>query len=82
MSLSAIEGVHITKQFNKQNILNDLNFRVPKHSITLVNGKNGSGKSITLKIIAGLITQFDGSLLINGKISYAVDIFPNNLSSF
>ncbi|TES32203.1 ABC transporter ATP-binding protein, partial [Staphylococcus epidermidis] len=48
MSLSAIEGVHITKQFNKQNILNDLNFRVPKHSITLVNGKNGSGKSITL----------------------------------
>ncbi|TES29291.1 ATP-binding cassette domain-containing protein, partial [Staphylococcus epidermidis] len=80
MSLSAIEGVHITKQFNKQNILNDLNFRVPKHSITLVNGKNGSGKSITLKIIAGLITQFDGSLLINGKISYAVDIFPNNLS--
>ncbi|MBE7302257.1 ATP-binding cassette domain-containing protein [Staphylococcus epidermidis] len=80
MSLSAIEGVQITKQFNKQNILNDLNFRVPKHSITLVNGKNGSGKSITLKIIAGLITQFDGSLLINGKISYAVDIFPNNLS--
>ncbi|MDU4744541.1 MAG: ABC transporter ATP-binding protein, partial [Staphylococcus epidermidis] len=53
MSLNAIEGLHITKKFNKQTILNDLNFIIPKNSITLVNGKNGSGKSITLKIIAG-----------------------------
>ena len=80
MSLNAIEGLHITKKFNKQTILNDLNFIIPKNSITLVNGKNGSGKSITLKIIAGLITQFDGSLSIKGKVSYAVDIFPNSLN--
>ncbi|WP_368868422.1 ATP-binding cassette domain-containing protein [Staphylococcus epidermidis] len=80
MSLNAIEGLHITKKFNKQTILNDLNFIIPKNSITLVNGKNGSGKSITLKIIAGLITHFDGSLSIKGKVSYAVDIFPNSLN--
>lgn len=75
-----MKGYILQKKFNKQTILNDLNFIIPKNSITLVNGKNGSGKSITLKIIAGLITHFDGSLSIKGKVSYAVDIFPSSLN--
>lgn len=80
MSLCAIEGYNITKRINKLPILKHINFKIPVNSITLVEGRNGSGKSVTLKIIAGLITHAEGSLLINGKVSYSIDFFPENLN--
>ena len=80
MSYNIIEGHHITKKINNHMIIHNISFNIPKNSITLIEGHNGSGKSITLKIITGLINHYEGSLFISGSVSYAIDVFPGNLN--
>ncbi|MGN4123736.1 ABC transporter ATP-binding protein [Lysinibacillus sphaericus] len=46
-------------------ILNELNLCFEKGKSYALVGENGSGKSTILKIIAGLIEQYSGELLIN-----------------
>lgn len=80
MSNIAIKFYHISKRINKQIIIKNSNFIIPKNSITLIKGHNGSGKSVTLKIIAGLMNYQNGSLSVKGRVSYAIDYFPDNLN--
>ena len=44
MSYNIIEGHHITKKINNHMIIHNINFNIPKNSITLIEGHNGSGK--------------------------------------
>ncbi|OHO70032.1 ABC transporter ATP-binding protein [Staphylococcus sp. HMSC036D05] len=76
----SIEGKNISKTLNAHKIINNLDMYVPQNSITLIKGHNGSGKSVTLKIIAGLMNYQSGSLSVNGRVSYAIDYFPDNLN--
>ena len=48
-------------------ILNNLSFKVPKGSITLLIGQNGAGKSTVLKTLFGLLKPRQGKVLLNGK---------------
>ena len=48
-------------------ILNDLSFRVPTGSITLLIGPNGAGKSTVLKTLFGLLTPKQGHVYLNGE---------------
>jgi branched-chain amino acid transport system ATP-binding protein len=48
-------------------ILNNLSFKVPKGSITLLIGPNGAGKSTVLKTLFGLLKPRQGKVLLNGK---------------
>lgn len=47
-------------------ILESLSLSIPKNSYTCIVGRNGTGKSTLLKIIAGLIIPTSGLLFING----------------
>lgn len=47
-------------------ILDDVSFSLKKGTITLLAGKNGSGKSILLKLIKGLEKPNSGKILIDG----------------
>jgi len=48
-------------------ILNNLSFKVPKGSITLLIGPNGAGKSTVLKTLFGLLKPRQGKVFLNGK---------------
>ena len=48
-------------------ILNNLSFKVPRGSITLLIGPNGAGKSTVLKTLFGLLKPRQGRVLLNGK---------------
>ena len=53
---------HLTIDFGKQLLFNDVSFVVsPKERVALV-GKNGAGKSTLLKLIAGLREATSGSV--------------------
>ena len=41
--------------------LNDASFEIPNQSIFAILGPNGSGKSALIKILADLITSWDGN---------------------
>lgn len=47
-------------------ILYDLNFHVARGEVVALMGRNGAGKSTTLKAIMGLIAQRQGSVHFNG----------------
>jgi phospholipid/cholesterol/gamma-HCH transport system ATP-binding protein len=49
-------------------LLNNISFDVPDRSIVAILGKNGSGKSVILKTIAGLMNITSGSIHVDGKI--------------
>ena len=51
---------NICKEFNNKKILNNVNITIYDSKITGIIGRNGSGKTVLLKIIAGLYFQTEG----------------------
>ncbi len=49
--------------------LTDVSFAVPKGSTFGVVGRNGSGKSTALKLVAGITKPTLGSVIVEGRIS-------------
>ena len=57
----------LTKTIDKNELLRDISFSVDKATITLIAGKNGSGKSLLLKCLKGLEKPTNGTILIEGE---------------
>lgn len=53
--------------YGKITILNGVNFRIPRGSITTVIGPNGAGKSTVFKAIFGLLNIHSGAVLLDGQ---------------
>ncbi len=63
----------LTKAFKGQRVLDGLSMDVPDGKITVVIGPSGTGKSVLLKHILGLIKPDSGSILIDGADITAMD---------
>lgn len=57
---------HVTKKYAKGTALRDVNLELKKGKIVGLVGENGSGKSTTLKLIAGLTHPSKGNVTIDG----------------
>jgi ABC-2 type transport system ATP-binding protein len=62
----AIETQGLTKHFGRVRALTDLSIEVPTGSIYGFLGPNGSGKTTTLRILAGLSRPTSGTATVNG----------------
>lgn len=58
---------NVSKKYMTKTALKDINIELNKGKIVGLVGENGSGKSTTLKLIAGLIQPSKGSVIVNGK---------------
>lgn len=65
----AIEIRNLKKSFRngKDDVLKGVNFRVWEGKVTFLLGSSGSGKSVLLKHILGLLTPDSGEVFINGQ---------------
>jgi ABC-type polysaccharide/polyol phosphate transport system ATPase subunit len=54
--------------------LTDVSFTVPKGSTYGVIGRNGSGKSTALKLVAGITKPTSGSVRVSGRISALIEL--------
>ena len=61
-----IEVKNLTKGFNNTMVLNNINFKLFEGESLAIIGASGSGKSVLLKNIIGLLTPDKGSIKING----------------
>ena len=57
---------NVTKSFGEKNVLNGLNLEIPRGETLVIMGRSGSGKSILLKIITGLISADSGEIWFDG----------------
>ncbi|MFC4771562.1 ABC transporter ATP-binding protein [Enterococcus hermanniensis] len=64
---SIIEFKDVSKEFEGNVVLKDLNFSVKKGEIFVLVGPSGSGKTTSLKMINGLIEPTDGNLYFKEK---------------
>ena len=61
-------------RFSRFTALKDVSFSVKKGESVALIGKNGSGKSTMLKIIAGVMDATEGSVSINGSIAPLIEL--------
>lgn len=63
-----IEFKNVSFRFDgsRQDILNDISFKIPAGQKVAMVGKMGSGKSTMSKLIAGILQPTDGAILIDG----------------
>ena len=57
---------NLTKRFDLVTALDHVNLEIPEGRIIGLLGANGSGKTTLLKILAGLYTDFEGDVTIDG----------------
>ncbi len=62
-----IEFKQVTKVFGDFKVLDELDLQIPKGKITVILGKSGEGKSVTIKHIMGLLQPTSGKVLVEGK---------------
>jgi len=58
----------LTKEYGKEKAVNQITFSLNKNTATALIGPNGAGKTTTLSILAGLLNQTSGSVVIDGGI--------------
>jgi phospholipid/cholesterol/gamma-HCH transport system ATP-binding protein len=64
---TAVEFDLVSFAFDEHVILRDVSFAVPNGAMTILLGESGVGKSVTLKLILGLMRPDAGSILVNGE---------------
>lgn len=63
----ALQMEHVTKTFGGRKVLNDVSLRVDSGKAFCLLGRSGTGKSVTLKILIGLIQPESGKVLVQGN---------------
>ena len=69
-----IQVSHVSKRFYTDDgellVLDDLNMELKKGEILGILGPSGSGKSTILNILAGILKQTSGEVMLDGQIGY------------
>ncbi len=75
---AAITVKNVTMKFKGQVVLNDINIDFEMGKIYGIIGRNGSGKTVLLKCICGLLLPTAGTVTVNDKIIGRDVDFPEN----
>lgn len=70
---------NVSKRFKNENVLKGISYSFESGKIYSIVGRNGSGKSVLLKIIAGLYLQDKGKVLFDNKNYNMINEIPDNL---
>ena len=62
----AIRVHDVHKSFGRQKVLDGINLEVERGRITVIIGKSGSGKSVLMKHLIGLLKPDKGEILVDG----------------
>jgi phospholipid/cholesterol/gamma-HCH transport system ATP-binding protein len=67
METPLIEFKNVTKRFGEKTVLDKVNLSIYENQITTIIGKSGTGKSVLLKHIIGLLKPDEGTIIFQGK---------------
>jgi phospholipid/cholesterol/gamma-HCH transport system ATP-binding protein len=63
----AIEFVDVHKAFGRNKILRGLNMGIPEDKISMILGPSGTGKSVCIKHMVGLLYPDEGDVIVHGE---------------
>lgn len=63
----AIQFESVSKAFGSRNVLEDISFSIAAGMAFVLLGRSGTGKSVTLKLMCGLLKADTGSIIVDGK---------------
>ncbi|MCB9990009.1 MAG: ATP-binding cassette domain-containing protein [Rhodospirillales bacterium] len=70
---SKLELSGVKKTFGSNKVLQGIDLAIPKGKSLVVIGGSGTGKSVMLKCVLGLITPDEGSIKVDGKETVSID---------
>ena len=75
---------NLSKSFGNTKVLNQISFEADEGDILALLGKNGTGKTTILRLLADLVSQDSGSITLNGSKTNRGDtsLITNNDRSF
>lgn len=73
-----LEIKNVSKKFDNSVVLQDVNLKLESGKIYGFVGRNGSGKSVLLKMICGFYAPTEGSILLDGYDYIKNNSFPKN----
>jgi phospholipid/cholesterol/gamma-HCH transport system ATP-binding protein len=62
-----VEFIDVVKRFGRNTVLDGLNLGIPDGMITMILGPSGTGKSVCIKHVVGLLYPDEGDVLVHGE---------------
>jgi phospholipid/cholesterol/gamma-HCH transport system ATP-binding protein len=63
----AVEFIEVHKAFGRNKILRGLNMGLPEGKISMILGPSGTGKSVCIKHMVGLLYPDEGDIIVHGE---------------
>lgn len=79
MSETYLKADGVTKLFKKNKVLDNISLSLEKGKIYGFQGRNGSGKTMLLRILSGLMKPTEGQISINGTNITKQGNFPDDI---
>ena len=70
---------NLSKTIKKNEILSNINLKFESGKVYGLKGKNGSGKTMLMRAICGLITPTSGTISIDGEVLGKEISFPRSI---
>jgi phospholipid/cholesterol/gamma-HCH transport system ATP-binding protein len=67
VSTKKIEMIGVKKRFGPKVVLDGIDLTIEKQSSTVIIGGSGTGKSVAIKCILGILTPDEGTILVDGQ---------------
>lgn len=65
--MSILKFRNICKSFSGVEVLHNISFQLEKGKLFALIGENGAGKSTLMKILCGILREYQGQVILNGK---------------
>lgn len=74
-----IEATDIKKTIGRHTVLDDISLAIGEGEVTGLSGINGSGKTMLMRVLLGLVKPTEGSVRIDGKLLWRDISFPESV---
>jgi phospholipid/cholesterol/gamma-HCH transport system ATP-binding protein len=64
---AAVEFIDVHKAFGRNRILRGINYELPEGKISMILGPSGTGKSVCIKHMVGLLYPDEGDVMVHGE---------------
>src|SRR4051794_20600670 len=65
--VDTVEFIDVVKRFGRNIVLDGLNLGIPDGLVTMILGPSGTGKSVCIKHMVGLLYPDEGDVLVHGQ---------------